>query len=44
MYSAIIKYLKSRYNYGKVALCKETIAMWNTLKMDYKKIKCNCVW
>ena len=24
--------------------CKETLAMWAKLGMDYRKIKCNCVW
>jgi len=43
-YSTIIEHLRSKYNYKKIALCKETIAMWNSLKMDYKQIKCNCVW
>jgi spore photoproduct lyase len=43
MYSEVIEYLKSRYNYEKVALCKETIKMWNRLKMNYKQIRCNCV-
>lgn len=44
MYSTVIEHLKSKHNYNNVALCKETIAMWNSLKTDYKQIKCNCVW
>jgi len=44
MYLTIIKQLKLKNNFDKVALCKETVQMWNTLEMDYKKIKCNCVW
>jgi len=44
MYSALIEYLREEYNYEKVALCKETLAMWKILKMDYKEIKCNCIW
>jgi len=44
MYSVIINYLKTQYQYKNVALCKETKAMWKMLKMDYRKIKCNCVW
>jgi spore photoproduct lyase len=44
MYSEVINYLKSKYNYEKVALCKETIRMWNSLKMNYQQIKCNCVF
>jgi spore photoproduct lyase len=44
MYAVLIDFLKKNYNYGDVALCKETVAMWGSLGMDYKKIKCNCVW
>lgn len=44
MYSHIINYLKEGYNYTNIALCKETKAMWEALGMDYKKIKCNCIW
>ncbi|MEW6377373.1 MAG: radical SAM protein [Thermodesulfobacteriota bacterium] len=43
MYSEVIGHLKSKYNYEKVALCKETIEMWNSLKMNYRQIRCNCV-
>ncbi|MEW6674806.1 MAG: radical SAM protein [Nitrospirota bacterium] len=43
MYSTVIEHLKSKYNYSNVALCKETMKMWSSLKMDYKKIKCNCI-
>jgi len=44
MYSEVIEYLKSKYNCEKVALCKETIEMWNSLKMNYKQIRCNCIF
>ena len=44
MYSALTKHLKEKYNYANIALCKETLAMWAKLGMDYEKIKCNCVW
>ncbi|MFQ6035817.1 MAG: spore photoproduct lyase family protein, partial [Sedimentisphaerales bacterium] len=44
MYSTLINQLQSKYGFDKVALCKETVEMWNALKMNYKKIKCNCVW
>lgn len=44
MYILMIKYLKERYNYKKIALCKETIAMWSKVGLDYKKIKCNCIF
>jgi len=44
MYAAVIAQLSSKYSYSKVALCKETVQMWNTLKMNRRKVKCNCVW
>ncbi len=44
MYATLINQLKGNYNYSEVALCKETVAMWAKLGMDYKKIKCNCIW
>jgi spore photoproduct lyase len=44
MYSSVITYLEEKYKYDNVALCKETKAMWEALGMDYRKIKCNCVW
>lgn len=44
MYSLIIDHLFKKYGYTKVALCKETKAMWEKLGKDYKKIKCNCIW
>jgi spore photoproduct lyase len=43
-YAAIISQLKQSYQYSNVALCKETVAMWAKLGMDYREIKCNCVW
>ncbi|MCK4325436.1 three-Cys-motif partner protein TcmP [bacterium] len=44
MYLDIISYLKKKYKYDKIALCKETKAMWQKLGMDYREIKCNCIW
>ncbi len=44
MYIMLVDYLHERYHYDKIALCKETKAMWQKLGMDYKKIKCNCIW
>jgi len=43
MYSFVKNYLESHYDYTNIALCKETIEVWDKLGMDYKKIKCNCV-
>lgn len=42
MYSTTINYLKDEYNYDGVALCKETIGLWEKLGMDYREIRCNC--
>ena len=44
MYATIINQLKKIYNYSDIALCKETVVMWEKLGMDYRKIKCNCIW
>lgn len=44
MYKTIIDYLKENYNYKSVGLCKETIEMWNRLNMNYREIRCNCIW
>lgn len=44
MYKLMIRYLKERYKYNKIGICKETIAMWKRLSLDYKKIKCNCMF
>ena len=43
MYSTIMNHLKSKYYYSDVALCKETIDIWNKLNMNFQKIKCNCI-
>ena len=51
MYLILMRHLKEKYDYTKISLCKETIQMWEKLKskfespdMNYKKIRCNCVW
>lgn len=44
MYQTVIGYLKDQYNFSKVALCKETVAMWEQLKMGWKQVRCNCIW
>ncbi len=43
MYSLLTDYLKNKYSYTKVALCKETVEMWEKIELDYRKIKCNCM-
>jgi len=43
MYSLIRDTLEEDYGYNDIALCKETIEMWEKLGMNYKKIKCNCI-
>lgn len=42
MYSALIDELASTYNYDSVALCKETVRVWETIGIEYKSIRCNC--
>jgi spore photoproduct lyase len=43
MYSTIINYLQRKQGYSNIALCKETLEIWDKLDLNYKKIKCNCV-
>jgi spore photoproduct lyase len=42
MYHSLIAYLRFKYDYYDVALCKESVEMWKALKMDYQSIRCNC--
>jgi spore photoproduct lyase len=44
MYRTIIDYLGEKYDYRRVALCKETVEMWEKIGMNYKLISCNCTW
>jgi len=44
MYLTIINYLRESYKFKKVALCKETKEMWESLKLNYKDMKCNCTF
>jgi len=44
MYSVLIKELQNIYKFNRISLCKETVRMWEKLEMDYKKIRCNCIW
>jgi spore photoproduct lyase len=44
MYRVLLDYLAEEYNYSRVALCKETKAMWQKLGLDYRKVRCNCIW
>jgi spore photoproduct lyase len=44
MYATIIDYLRKKYDYDKVALCKEPVFIWEKLQLNWKKCSCNCVW
>ncbi len=44
MYVAVISRLSERYDYDRIALCKETLAMWGMLGLNHDAVKCNCVW
>lgn len=43
MYNTLIQYLKDKYDYVNVGLCKETVSIWGKIGMNYKEIKCNCI-
>jgi spore photoproduct lyase len=38
----IIERLQSGYGYSQVALCKETMGVWQSLGMDWRHCQCNC--
>jgi len=42
IYYKLIRYLQEKYVYTNIALCKETLEIWDKLGMDYRKINCNC--
>ena len=44
MYRLVLVYIREKHEYQRLALCKETKAMWQSLNMDYRKIRCNCMW
>jgi len=44
LYKTIMKHLRENLSYSEVALCKETMAMWGKLGMDWQNIRCNCIW
>jgi len=39
----VIERLKDEWGYSDVAMCKEPVATWNALGLDYRKIRCNCI-
>jgi len=42
-YHTLIEYMSREYEFNNVALCKETVQMWQDLGLDWKLCKCNCV-
>ena len=42
MYFSLITALDESFGFKDVALCKETVQMWEDLTMDYREIRCNC--
>ncbi len=42
-FAYIIELLRHDWGYSDVALCKEPVAMWDGLGLNYKKIRCNCI-
>lgn len=49
MYSTLINYLKKKYDFSKIGLCKETYEMWRKAAINagtypyWSECKCNCV-
>lgn len=44
MYSFLMDKVKEYDKMCQIALCKETVRMWKEMHLDYRKIKCNCIW
>jgi spore photoproduct lyase len=42
-YGRIIEQLQVAHGYDQVALCKEPVAVWEVLGMDWQHCRCNCV-
>ncbi|RKX66573.1 MAG: hypothetical protein DRP41_01745 [Thermodesulfobacteriota bacterium] len=42
MYSYVVSLLNEKGFYN-LALCKETIGIWEALKLDWRNIRCNCL-
>jgi len=43
MYSLLTEELAARHDFHRVALCKETVEVWDALAMDYTQMRCNCI-
>ncbi|MFX1512152.1 MAG: spore photoproduct lyase family protein [Promethearchaeota archaeon] len=43
MYKTVIEKLRKKYIYTTISLCKETLAMWTKLGMDFRRPMCNCI-
>ncbi|MEM1552237.1 MAG: hypothetical protein QXH03_06190 [Candidatus Bathyarchaeia archaeon] len=44
IFSELINYLERKYSYTNIALCKEPRQMWESLGLNWRECKCNCVW
>jgi len=44
MYSTVKNHLEKEYDYTDIALCKESREIWEKLNMEWKNIKCNCIY
>ena len=43
MFAFLVECLQERYDYHAIALCKETLDVWDAQGMDFRTIQCNCV-
>ncbi|MBC7287686.1 MAG: hypothetical protein H5T86_06495 [Armatimonadetes bacterium] len=44
MFEVMIARLREEFAFGQVALCKEPVATWQQLGMDWRNVRCNCTW
>ena len=43
MYGFVMSYLDKEYGFHKIGICKDTIAMWRALNLNFRNIVCNCL-
>ncbi len=45
-YVTLLEYLREKYSFSKVGVCKDTLRMWGALEglgLDWRRIHCNCI-
>ena len=43
IYRTLIGYLKKKYDFDQVAICKDTVEVHHMVSSDWRNLRCNCV-